>query len=85
MVVLWLQVAQEWRHSKVTINSGLDYKLVFEDVTGAYSKSDKAVDDIFITDGPCHPILACDFETGCGWSEVVYVESFSLFIYCRIE
>ncbi|XP_076802493.1 MAM and LDL-receptor class A domain-containing protein 1-like [Clavelina lepadiformis] len=65
-------VSQEWRHSMVTIISPFDYQLVFEDVSGAYSKSDKAVDDVVILDGPCPTYATCDFEEGyCGWTQVL--------------
>ena len=55
----------------MTINSAYDYKLVFEDVSGAYSTSDKALDDVVISDGACEPYSTCDFESSyCGWYHV---------------
>ena len=59
----------------VTIISPFDYQLVFEDVSGAYSKSDKAVDDVVILDGPCPTYATCDFEEGyCGWTQVDFLQ-----------
>ena len=58
--------------SRVTINSAFDYRLVFEDFGGASKKSDKAIDDVLISDGPCDPYTTSDFESGYnGWLHVI--------------
>ena len=52
--------------------SSLPFVLVFEDVSGANSKSDKAVDDVLLVEGACQPYASCDFESSsCGWMQVL--------------
>ena len=57
----------------MTINSAFDWQLVFEDVSGAYGTSDKVIDDVMISDGPCDPYTTTDFESSSnGWLDVSY-------------
>ncbi|XP_078483553.1 MAM and LDL-receptor class A domain-containing protein 1 isoform X3 [Ciona intestinalis] len=63
-------IDENWKRSRFTVDSALPYQIVFEAIDGAYQKSDKAIDDIYIEDGACANFGDCDFEFGlCGWTQ----------------
>ncbi|CAH3118157.1 unnamed protein product [Pocillopora meandrina] len=57
-----------WRVAQVTLNSAVDFSVIFEGITGTSYTGDIAIDDVEITDGACPLPGDCDFEKGmCTW------------------
>jgi len=49
----------QWNEAKFTLESKLDYKVMFEAVRGASFQGDMALDDIGFTNGPCMEEIGC--------------------------
>ncbi|XP_041467552.1 MAM and LDL-receptor class A domain-containing protein 1-like [Lytechinus variegatus] len=63
--------ARVWYQSRVHYSTLSEFKFVFEGIMGIDLSSDIALDDIYITPGPCPAIHACSFEDAdiCGYKQ----------------
>ncbi|XP_077865040.1 MAM and LDL-receptor class A domain-containing protein 2-like [Saccoglossus kowalevskii] len=63
--------ANEWRYAQRDLYMTSTFEVIFE-VTGiTHTRSDIAIDDLFVHTGSCPPHKECDFEFDiCGWTNV---------------
>eukprot|EP00795_Rhopilema_esculentum_P012712 gene12712-3431_t len=59
-----------WRYGQVTLNSNVQYQVVFEGVRGTSFSGDIALDDLDVSPGVCPTPTECDWEHGlCGFTQ----------------
>ncbi|XP_070566222.1 MAM and LDL-receptor class A domain-containing protein 1-like [Ptychodera flava] len=57
-----------WIEGHVQFKSSEQWRIIFEGVLGHSFRSDIALDDVTIIDGPCPPTSVCEFEVDfCDW------------------
>jgi hypothetical protein len=70
---------KQWRSGGVTVQTSLDFEIVFEGVL-TQGFGDISLDDVVVnTDGPCERPVDCGFENSlCSWAPVVNIDSYNL-------